>query len=373
MAVEISGDEPSWAGEKRDFVADSRDVSGDERDIAADARDVIAEARDVTADAREAMLDRREESLNVADIGAETADAAAAAERASASMDRDSSADDREHVNAARQDATNERLATEERRIDAGQPTLLALAFARIAEQLYDAQTYDDVLRRIAEAAVATVSGGYAASVTLHEQGEFRTAASTDPSAIGVDEAQYQAHEGPNLDAFTTPMVDAPTFPDDRWPLLGGIPTTYGVESSLSYQLHTKGDDGSDAGTGSLNIYAETPEAFDQAAEEIGSIMAAHASLAARAVGNRIALQHLGENLQNALLSRDVIGQAKGILMDRLKVTPEEAFDILRSSSQRLNVKLREVADELTHTGDVLPQDRKRPPLSPGEDASVTS
>jgi hypothetical protein len=345
-------DEQAWANEKRDFVADSRDQSGDERDVVADARDVVAEARDVLADAREAGLDRREESLNDAARQSES-DTAAAAERTTASRDRDRSAEDRDLASGARKDSTDDRQATAQRRSDAAQPTLLALAFASIAEQLYDAETYDEVLRRIAEAAVATVRGSYSASVTLRDEGEFRTATSTDPSAAGVDEAQYKADQGPTLDAFTAPVVDAPGFPDDRWPLLGSIPTTYGVESSLSYQLHTTEAKGTDAGTGSLNIYALTPDAFDQAAQEIGSIMAAHASLAARAVGNRIALQELGDHLQQALLSRDVIGQAKGILMERLKITPDDAFDILKSSSQRLNVKLREVAQEMTATGEV--------------------
>ena len=356
-------DEQAWASEKRDFVADSRDDSGDARDVVADARDVVAdardvvaEARDVIADAREAGLDRREELLNDAARQPES-DADAAAERTTASMNRDRSAEDRDHASGAREDSTDDRRATAQRRSDAAQPTLLALAFASIAEKLYDAQTYDEVLRRIAEAAVATISGSFSASVTVRDEGQFRTATSTDPSAARVDKAQYQADQGPTLDAFTAQIVDAPGFPDERWPRLGSIPTRYGVESSLSYQLHTTGDDGTDAGTGSLNIYALTPDAFDQAAQEIGSIMAAHASLAARAVGNRVALEDLGHHLEQALLSRDVIGQAKGILMERLKVTPDDAFDILKSSSQRLNLKLREVARELTATGEVDPED----------------
>lgn len=373
MTSELGEEDLALAREKREFVADSRDASGDERDIVADARDVVAEARDVIADAREAVLDRREESLNdeasQPDLAAYVA---AASERTTASTDRDRSADSRKHVNVSRQDTDDERRATAARRMDAAQPTLLALAFVSIAEQLYDAETYDEVLRRIAEAAVATVGGGFSASVTVRDGGEFRTAASTDPSAAGVDEAQYQAAEGPNLDAFTTAMVDASAFPDERWPLLGSIPITYGVGSSLSYQLHTGGVEGSGAGTGSLNIYGLTPDAFDQAAQEIGSIMAAHASLAARAVGNRIGLQDLGDHLEQALLSRDVIGQAKGILMDRLKVTPDEAFDILKNSSQRLNIKLREVAGELTKTGEMHPQDRKKPATSSGDDGPAT-
>jgi hypothetical protein len=184
-----------------------------------------------------------------------------------------------------------------------------------------------------------------------------------------VDEAQYDAGQGPNLDAITTPMVDAAGFPDARWPALGVAPFTFGVESSMSYQLHLGSGDDEGAGTGSLNIYALTADAFDEAAHEIGAILAAHASLAARAVGDRITLEDLGHHLERALLSRDVIGQAKGILMERLKVSPEDAFDILRTSSQHLNVKLREVARELTSTGQVRSDDAE-PPATPTEGGS---
>jgi ANTAR domain len=70
---------------------------------------------------------------------------------------------------------------------------------------------------------------------------------------------------------------------------------------------------------------------------------------------------HPGRELQQALLSRDVIGQAKGILMERLKVTPEDPFDLLRRSSQHLNLKLRDVARGLTETGE------------PGQQSPVTA
>jgi AmiR/NasT family two-component response regulator len=100
------------------------------------------------------------------------------------------------------------------------------------------------------------------------------------------------------------------------------------------------------------------PSAFDDQAQEIGLILAAHASLAARAVQERSRLDTLGTNLQRALLSRDVIGQAKGILMERLKITPEDAFDVLRHASTRLNLKLHELARGIAETGQLpsIPQ-----------------
>ena len=74
--------------------------------------------------------------------------------------------------------------------------------------------------------------------------------------------------------------------------------------------------------------------------------------MAAGAVGERGALQDVAQNLSKALLSQDVIGQAKGNLMERLKIGPEDAFDILRRSSNRLNEKLHAVVLALAETGE---------------------
>ena len=135
----------------------------------------------------------------------------------------------------------------------------------------------------------------------------------------------------------------AQSFPDSRWPTLSSRPVDQGAQSAASYRLAAAS--GATAGTkGSLNTYGTEPDAFTDEAQQIGLILAAHASVAAGAVREREALQDLAQNLNKALLSRDVIGQAKGILMERLNLSPEEAFDILRRSSNRLNEKLHAVA-----------------------------
>jgi ANTAR domain len=196
------------------------------------------------------------------------------------------------------------------------------------------------------------------ASVTLAERSGYRTAASTGPAATAVDLAQYQAHEGPCLDAVDAPMVYAQSFPDERWPTLASRPTESGVQSTLSYRLTTASSGTTDSGGGSLNNYGVTTDAFSDTAQEIGLILAAHASVAARAVDERSTLRNLGRDLQQSLLSRDIIGQAKGILMERLKVTPEDAFNLLRRSSQQLNIKLRDVARGLAETRELGPGTR---------------
>jgi hypothetical protein len=200
--------------------------------------------------------------------------------------------------------------------------------------------------------AVSTVRGCEMASVTVRDDAGYRTVASTHEAATESDRAQYEAGEGPCLDAIEEAVVYTPAFPDPRWPMLAAGPTDSGVESVVSYRLRPSLPDPAGSLAGSLNAYAGTPDAFDTEAQEIGLILAAHASVAAGAMREREMLEEMSRNLHQALSSRDVIGQAKGILMERLRVTPEEAFDALRRSSQRLNVKLREVAAALAETGE---------------------
>ena len=356
MSAGSGEEERAWAADKRDFVADRRDEVADERDRVADTRDRTAHDREAELDDRERQLDAR-----AAVLGGPAEESEVSAQRAEARAGRSQARQNREEAWAKRRIAAADRDESRKRRQADAPPTRLARVFADIAEQLYDANSFDDVLLRIANAAVSTIAGCRMASITLCERSEYRTAASTDPAATAVDQAQYKSHEGPCLDAIDTPMVYAQSFPDERWPTLASGPTESGVLSALSYRLTAASSATADSGGGSLNSYGVIPHAFNDAAQEIGFILAAHASVAARAVDDRSTLQSLRRDLQQALLSRDVIGQAKGILMERLEITPEDAFDMLRRSSQRLNVKLRDVARGLAETGEFRMTRTSRP------------
>jgi hypothetical protein len=352
MAAQSPEVEHQWAAEKRDFVGDRRDELADDRDVAGDLRDLTADAREQALDQRERELDAREAKLGierptppaVQRVGARTS-------REQARQHRDESAIERRAAAGAREDATD-------RRLEATPTTGLATAFALIAENLYAAGSYDEVLLRIAETAVSTVAGCQMASVTISEAGAYRTASTTDVSASAVDQAQYDAHEGPSLDAVETPVVYAKSFPDNRWPTLAARPAEHGALSAASYRLAagslTTGGTG-----GSLNTYGAQPAAFSDEAQQIGLILAAHASMAAKAIRERDALEDVAQQLHQALLTRDVIGQAKGILMERLKLTPEQAFDALRQASNQLNEKLHAVALHIAETGELNSTDTR--------------
>jgi hypothetical protein len=347
VAASTSGEDREWAAEKRDFVSDRRD------DLAAE-RDGIADARDHAADERQSQMDEWERNLltRTAELGLTGDGAVARRGRVEARSGRDRSLERREVSAGERGDAAGAREEASRRRHDVTPTTRLASAFADIAQHLFLADTLDDVLQRIAETAVFTVAGCQMASVTLREQGAYVTAATTASTASAVDQVQYDAHEGPCVDAIDAPMVYAGAFPDGRWPNLASRPVDFGAQSALSYQLGAASLAAAETG-GSLNAYGGVSDAFTDEAQQIGLILAAHASMAAGAIHERGALQSQVENLNLALLSRDVIGQAKGILMERLKISPEDAFDTLRHASQMLNEKLHAVARRVAETGEL--------------------
>ncbi len=128
---------------------------------------------------------------------------------------------------------------------------------------------------------------------------------------------------------------------ETRWPRFAAETVEMGVLSSLSFQLFVEGDD-----LGALTLYARDPHAFGGESEDVGLVLAAHSAVAL--VG---AQQE--QNLRRAVGNRDLIGQAKGILMERYRLTADQAFQVLARVSQQTNRKLVDVAEELTQTGTV--------------------
>jgi GAF domain-containing protein len=97
---------------------------------------------------------------------------------------------------------------------------------------------------------------------------------------------------------------------------------------------------------GTLSLYGDKPDCFDATAKQLADLYATHAALA-------LAEARRTDQLKRAILSRDLIGQAKGILMERERLTADQAFDRLREVSQRLNRKITDVAQELTSRGEL--------------------
>jgi GAF domain-containing protein len=211
----------------------------------------------------------------------------------------------------------------------------LARVLSVVARTLQAERSLEDTLRAIVVSAIDTIPGAEHVGITAVQQKRLvQTVASTDELVGTVDKAQYELGEGPCLDAVWTHAtfrVDDLTT-DDRWPAFGPAALELGVRSILAFQLYVVGGD-----LGALNVYSVEPYAFDDEAQHVGQLFATHAAVA-------MAESRRERQLSEAISSRDLIGQAKGILMQRHRVSGEQAFQILIKASQDSNIKLREVA-----------------------------
>jgi GAF domain-containing protein len=193
------------------------------------------------------------------------------------------------------------------------------------------------MLRTICAAAVRNIPGASWAGISLINGHTVRPVIPTGDVAEELDEAQTELAEGPALSAIrehhTIHIADLAN--ETRWPGFAATAIELGVRSMLSFRLFVES-----GSIGALNIYGATPKAFTEESIAIGEILAQHAAVA---LAGTAAL----EQFQTALASRDIIGQAKGILMQRGNLTGQQAFAALTRTSQETNVKLVDVAQLL--------------------------
>ena len=222
----------------------------------------------------------------------------------------------------------------------------------------------DSLLQAVADLTKTVMPGRPETSVLLLVKDKPTTVVSTGQLATDLDETQYDRGHGPCLHAARTgePTEIPDTRTETRWPDYVGRAAERGNLSSLSIPLMIDEDE---QVTGALNIYARKPEAFDEDGRAVATRFGAYAAVAA---GNLYAYQsarNLADNMQAALESRAVIDQAKGVLIERYKLTSDQAFQLLVQASMSTNRKLRDIADDLVHTGElpVAPArgDSKRP------------
>jgi GAF domain-containing protein len=205
--------------------------------------------------------------------------------------------------------------------------------------------TLGDTLLRVSEMACSITPATYA-GITLLVDGVPRTGVFTHPDAPEIDEAQYRSGEGPCMYAFynqETYRIDD-TASDKRWPEFAAAALSHGIHATLSVPLAARGD-----GIGALNLYAAEARAFTGAHEEAVEVFAGQASIALANAQVYWDARELSENLSEAIKTREVISQAVGILMVTSGRTPEDAFQILASASQRENRKVRDIAAEVVN------------------------
>jgi GAF domain-containing protein len=191
--------------------------------------------------------------------------------------------------------------------------------------------------------------------VFIQDRRQRFTVVSTGKLAMDLDEVQYSEDQGPCLHAAGSgELTEVPdTRTETRWTRYMRRAADRGNLSSLSVPL-TMDDDVS----GALNIYAREAHAFDDDARSAATRFGPYASVAVGNMHDYQSAKDMARNLEAALDTRAVIDQAKGILMERHKLTADQAFQLLVNASSRTNTKLRTIAERLVHTGEL-------PPLGP--------
>lgn len=222
---------------------------------------------------------------------------------------------------------------------------VLARALAQVARELQHEAGLEQTLRAVVASAVETIPGAEFGGITEVRKGgqELDVRYASDPIVVDVDTAQYKLRQGPCLDAAyrhrTIRVGDLAH--EERWPAFARHARGRGVCSILSFQLYVERDN-----LGALNLYSSRPHAFTDESEHVGLLFAAHAAVA-------VAGAKVEDQLRVGLSTRDLIGQAKGILMERYKITADQAFLLLTRTSQDTNVKLHTLAEHLASTGEL--------------------
>jgi GAF domain-containing protein len=220
-------------------------------------------------------------------------------------------------------------------------------ALTALSQFLVTEATLGETLQRVADITMAAMPGAEFCGISmLDQQGRPTTAIFTDEESPVIDAAQYASGKGPCLDAWRTKKVvriDDMTLAGDTYPEFSVVALEHGVLSMLSLPL-VSGDDG----LGAMNMYARMQQGFSADDEEIGSELVTTASVVLANASAYWSAYELSEHLTEAMKSRSVIEQAKGMLMARSEnLTAEDAFDLLRRASQRENVKLRDIAQRI--------------------------
>jgi GAF domain-containing protein len=218
-------------------------------------------------------------------------------------------------------------------------------AFEELSKLVLGEQSLSAVLQRVAELAKAVLPEALDVSVTLlRDSKSAETVVFTGELAHQLDERQYEAGFGPCMDAAMagTTIPVSNNDPDSPYPEFSRVSLRAGVTHSLSVGLPVP-----QRTVGALNLYGDGDRAFDEDAVRLAETFASYAAVAIANAQLYNSTASLAAHMQTAMQSRGVIEQAKGIIMGRNHCSADEAFTILTTMSQRRNIKLRTLAQEV--------------------------
>ncbi|MEU4390253.1 GAF and ANTAR domain-containing protein [Kribbella sp. NPDC023855] len=214
----------------------------------------------------------------------------------------------------------------------------IAEAMTEVAASLQAPMELEETLAVITRVAAETIPGIVEASISITtKEGRIETLAPTGPRVTRADHLQYELGEGPCLHAaLEEPVVAVNDLANDpRWPDFGPKAAALGFGSQVAFQFraapHVRG---------ALNLYAQEPNSIDQDSIHLGSMFAGQIAVA-------MGWARQDQTLTEALATRNIIGQAVGIVMERYKLDSDRAFAFLTRLSQTSNTKLNVIAAAL--------------------------
>ncbi|MGV8871174.1 MAG: GAF and ANTAR domain-containing protein [Rhodococcus sp. (in: high G+C Gram-positive bacteria)] len=216
-----------------------------------------------------------------------------------------------------------------------------ASSLAEFARSLRDTRrSMPETMSAILRTATRLIPGATMGCVTTVSKGDRTVVASTDPLAEKLCRLQYELDQGPipTEVRHLNVVVSHDLTSEPRWPDFAALAVDEGFYSLAAFQLYSHADD-----LGALVFYSDATGAFDAEAVEIGEALAAHAAIAMLSARDN-------EQFRTGLASRDMIGQAKGMIMERYDLDAVQAFELLAKLSQQQNLPLHQVAHDLVET-----------------------
>jgi GAF domain-containing protein len=217
-----------------------------------------------------------------------------------------------------------------------------AQSIAEAARTLHQPRSLDETLQTIVEVACNSVPGFDQVGIaTMKSEGKVETRAFTDALVPRLDQIQYDLRQGPCSAALQgdDPISVSSLRHEQRWPEYVPEARAAGIRSQMAVKMYL------DHGTlGGINFYSSISDDVSADAQTLARLFATHAAIA-------LGHAHEREGLHTGLLTRKVIGQAIGILMERYDMDEDRAFAFLVRASSHKNIKLRAVAQELVDEG----------------------
>jgi GAF domain-containing protein len=218
-----------------------------------------------------------------------------------------------------------------------------AAAYAELARISLAGRGLNEVLQRVAELAAHVVPGADTVSVTLVERGRARSVAFHGPLAAALDERQYEAGFGPCLDAAATgTLISIDDTADEQvYPDFARQAQRQGIRHTLAVGLAAVHGTG-----GAINVYSRGADGpLGPPARDAATRFAGYAAVAVTNAAVYAGTLDEIDQMRQAMASRALIEQAKGMIMYVRGCDADEAFDVLRETSNRENRKLSEIAE----------------------------